>query len=221
MKGGHGDNYYYQLINNVRKFKGICPPPACSGSMTAHIDGVFDEWQGVKPLFRDHRDVMAPRDHRGYGSTQYKNDSGRNDIVFAKVARDDEALYFYVETAKKISLPTDKWMMLLLDMDRDKSTGWEGYDYVINRLALIRDKAVFEKCIDGWTWREIGSLDFQINDKRLELRIPKHLLTHVKIVDGFEFKWSDNMQEEGNVMDFYVNGDVAPSGRFNYYYPGY
>jgi len=26
------------------------------------------------------------------------------------------------------------------------------------------------------------------------------------------------MQEEGNIMDFYVNGDVAPSGRFNYHY---
>ena len=26
------------------------------------------------------------------------------------------------------------------------------------------------------------------------------------------------MQEEGNLMDFYVNGDVAPGGRFNYVY---
>jgi hypothetical protein len=35
---------------------------------------------------------------------------------------------------------------------------------------------------------------------------------------NFEFKWSDNMQEDGNIMDFYVNGDVAPAGRFNYIY---
>ena len=34
----------------------------------------------------------------------------------------------------------------------------------------------------------------------------------------FEFKWADNMQDEGNPMDFYVSGDVAPSGRFNYVY---
>lgn len=26
------------------------------------------------------------------------------------------------------------------------------------------------------------------------------------------------MQEDGNIMDFYVNGDVAPGGRFNYHY---
>jgi hypothetical protein len=33
-----------------------------------------------------------------------------------------------------------------------------------------------------------------------------------------EFKWSDNMQSEGDIMDFYINGDVAPGGRFNYVY---
>ncbi len=26
------------------------------------------------------------------------------------------------------------------------------------------------------------------------------------------------MQEDGNIMDFYVNGDVAPGGRFNFVY---
>ena len=30
-----------------------------------------------------------------------------------------------------------------------------------------------------------------------------------------EFKWSDNMQQE-DPLDWYVNGDVAPGGRFNY-----
>jgi hypothetical protein len=34
----------------------------------------------------------------------------------------------------------------------------------------------------------------------------------------FEFKWSDNMQEDGVITDFLINGDVAPAGRFNYHY---
>jgi hypothetical protein len=33
-----------------------------------------------------------------------------------------------------------------------------------------------------------------------------------------EFKWNDNMQESGNIMDFYVHGDTAPGGRFNFAY---
>ncbi len=33
-----------------------------------------------------------------------------------------------------------------------------------------------------------------------------------------EFKWNDNMQENGDIMDFYINGDTAPGGRFNFVY---
>ncbi|HWK59163.1 MAG TPA: hypothetical protein VNQ80_17605 [Parapedobacter sp.] len=32
---------------------------------------------------------------------------------------------------------------------------------------------------------------------------------------NLEFKWSDNMQQE-DPLDWYVNGDVAPGGRFNF-----
>lgn len=35
---------------------------------------------------------------------------------------------------------------------------------------------------------------------------------------NIEFKWSDNMQEDGNIMDFWLSGDAAPCGRFNYVY---
>lgn len=35
---------------------------------------------------------------------------------------------------------------------------------------------------------------------------------------NFNFKWADNMQQPGDVLDFYVSGDVAPDGRFRYLY---
>lgn len=35
---------------------------------------------------------------------------------------------------------------------------------------------------------------------------------------NFEFKWADNVQKAGDVMDFYLSGDVAPAGRYNYVY---
>jgi hypothetical protein len=34
----------------------------------------------------------------------------------------------------------------------------------------------------------------------------------------FEFKWADNIQADGDIMEFTVNGDAAPNGRFNYRY---
>ena len=161
MKGGHGDNYYYQLIDNVRRFKGVSEPSPPSEPMSAVMDGAFDEWDRVEPTFRDHRNDVAPRDHRGYGSTWYKDDSGRNDIVTCRVGRDADNLYFYAETVNDISASSDKWMMLLLDLDRNKSTGWEGYDFVVNRKAPRDGMAILEKCVGRWKWSEVTELDFQ------------------------------------------------------------
>ena len=33
-----------------------------------------------------------------------------------------------------------------------------------------------------------------------------------------DFKWADNIQVEGDIDEFTVNGDSAPPGRFNYRY---
>lgn len=45
---------------------------------------------------------------------------------------------------------------------------------------------------------------------RMEIRIPRSLLGEFGKSLNIEFKWSDNMQEEGNIMDFYVNGLMRP-----------
>jgi hypothetical protein len=51
----------------------------------------------------------------------------------------------------------------------------------------------------------------------MELCIPRRLLN---LPAGeplnFEFKWIDNVPASGDILDFYLHGDVAPSGRFNY-----
>ncbi len=49
----------------------------------------------------------------------------------------------------------------------------------------------------------------------LEIAIEKSKLNLGRLVD-IEFKWNDNMQKPGNIMDFYISGDTAPGGRFNY-----
>ena len=107
-------------------------------------------------------------------------------------------------------------MMLLIDIDRNKKTGWEGYDYAINRRAPEKGKAILEKCAGRWKWNQAAKIDFQVTGNKIEIKVPKDLIKCDGIIGSFEFKWSDNMQKEGDIMDFYINGDVAPSGRFNY-----
>jgi len=215
MKGGHGDNYYLQMVSNIRRFKGIDPPITPSKPKVVIIDGKFDDWKYVSPRYMAHKGSTIHRDSPGWIGSYYTNTTGRNDFVATKVARNDDYVYFYAETASAISDSSDKaWMRLLIDIDRNKKTGWEGYDFIINRTNPAR-KAILEKSTEGWNWTKVGEIDYAVAENKMEIRIPKSLLD-IKDQVALEFKWSDNMQKEGNIMDFYVNGDVAPSGRFNY-----
>ena len=215
--GNKGDVYYNQLVANVRKFKGMSPIDTTSAAKTINITNSAD-WNDVKPSYIAYRGNTLHRNSPGQGSNLiYTNTTGRNDIVGAKVTRDDNYLYFMVQTDANLSPKTDaKWMRLFIDIDRDKSTGWEGYDFVVNRTSPT-DSATVEKSTNSWSWFPVGKADYSVNGNMLVLKIKRSVLG-IGSALNFEFKWSDNMQEDGNIMDFYVNGDVAPGGRFNYVY---
>ena len=217
--GDKGDVYYLQLVDNIRKFKGMYRQEKASAPKTIRI-GRADGWDDVAPYFASYKGNTMHRRHKGYGGNVYENNSGRNDIVGAKVARDADNVYFYVETADKLTPATDRnWMMLFIDVDRDKTTGWNGYDFIVNRTSPHGKKAVIEKNVGGrWEWEAVGESKFAVNGNKLELAIAKQLMNLTGDDVDIEFKWNDNMQENGNIMDFYVNGDTAPGGRFNYVY---
>jgi hypothetical protein len=55
---------------------------------------------------------------------------------------------------------------------------------------------------------------------QLQLAIPRKALG-LKNGHGavkLDFKWADNLQHPGEIMDFYLDGTVAPEGRFNFRY---
>lgn len=217
MKDGHGDNYYYQMAANIRKFKGVAKPPIFTQNKTISIDGKFVDWKTVSPEFKSHKGNTLERNSAGWGDLVYKNTSGRNDIVASKVTSDNDNLYFFVETANSLSPADDPaWMRLFIDTDRNSATGWEGYDFVINRSSP-GEKATIEKNTGGWDWIKVAELDWKMSANKMEIAVPKAVLKLNEDVN-IEFKWSDNMQAGGEIMDFLLHGDVAPLGRFNYYY---
>ena len=213
-----GDVYYLQLVNNVRRFKGVSKPDVVSPQKSICI-GKEGEWDDVRPYFASYRGNTLHRDHPGRNDTYYVNKTGRNDIIGAKVARDNKNIYFYVETDQPLtSIKDPNWMLLFIDVDRNKQTGWNGYDLVINRISPDNGLVTIEKNIRGkWMWTNVGNGKFVVSGNRLEIEVEKSILGLTDQLD-FEFKWSDNLQDEGNIMDFYINGDVAPGGRFNYVY---
>lgn len=219
MRGGHGDNYYYQMVEGIRRFKGMPPQESASGVKKIKIDGRFPDWQDVKPEYRATRGNTIHRNSKGWGKYVYTNTTGRNDIVSAKVARDSRNLYFYVACAESITQPCSKsWLNLFIDIDRKRQTGWEGYDYMISGHSA-NGKATLLRSDNGWNWSKVADVEYRVDGNSLELVIPRKSLglTRGNAVE-FEFKWVDNMQREGDVYEFYLNGDAAPIGRFNFLY---
>ncbi len=216
--GNYGDVYYLQFVNNVRKFKGMQPPQSVSVPKAISMNNLSD-WEDVLPDYKHYKGNTEYREHKGQGpSLIYTNFTGRNDINRAKVARDVEYIYFYVETAIDLTDKNDmNWMRLFINIDRDKSTGWEGYDYMLNRESPT-DSILVEKSDDNWNWTKVGSAAYMVTDNILEVKISREVLNVFSDSLNFEFKWSDNSITEGNIMDFYVNGDAAPGGRFNFVY---
>jgi hypothetical protein len=215
MQGGHADNYYYQLVNNVRRYKGQPPMPRGTAPRSIRLDGGFDQWREVGPEFIDHRQETLPRDHDGVAGLHYVNRSGRNDLVLLKVARDDTHVYFYARASAPLSPATDSnWMWLLIDADQDAKTGWQGYDFIVNR-DREGGRSYLERCSGDWHWSRVAEVGLHAAGNELQMAIPRALISTSGPLT-FDFKWVDNAQRPGELADFYLSGDVAPEGRFNY-----
>ena len=216
MKGGYTDNYYMQMAQNIRRYKGVRPIPENKGYNRVTVDGDFADWAKVKVEYRDTRGDTAHRDAYGYANIHYTDSTGRNDILMSKVAVDADNVSFYVETAEDITPSTDSnWMLLLIDSDRNSSTGWYGYDILINKNVTDASTSEVLAYVDG-QWTKTGTCSYAVAGNKLELSVAKSLLG----VDGkeitFDFKWADNPSELEDPISLCLHGDTAPNRRFNY-----
>lgn len=221
MKGGYGDNYYYQLVANVRRFKGMTPSEASSLPKSVLIDGKFSEWTAVKPIFKDFQgDVLHRNWLRFDNKIKLINKSGRNDFVESRVIFDNASVFFFVKTAKAISSYTDKnWMMLFINTDQSNKTGWKGYDVAINMQVLSRSRTTVSRWSAG-KWIRAGEAQYQLNGDKMELKVSRSLL-RIGRIPKFDFHWADNIRQTNSLSEFAINGDSAPDRRFNYRYIGH
>jgi len=220
MEGGYTDNYYMQMAQNIRKYKGARPIPKLKGSQTIKIDGDFKNWQKTKVEYRDTIGDTFWRDHPGYGGLHYKNDSGRNDIVTSKVAVDDDNVYFYVETDKPLTSHTgSNWMLLLIDADGNHDTGWYGYDYLINKNVVDSKTTTlmrYSPDTPAEPWSSQAEIKYSYAAKQLEVAVPRKLIGLKGNAFSFDFHWCDNPAELKDPISLCTNGDSAPNRRFNY-----
>ena len=245
MKGGFGDNFYYQAVANIRRFKGVPEIPHAGGKKrTIELDGSFDQWKEVTPEYRGHVGNTIPRDYDGFGRAtktrangahpdfdgngttwkgqegpRYTNTTGRNGLQVMKVCRDQEYIYFYVQTEKTITSPTDpNWMMLLIRTGNPANHTWNGYDFIVNRIPPGKFGAVLEKNNGGWNWLRAADVRFRVEGNQMHLAVPRDVLGLAQDPVTFDFKWLDNIKLPDDLTVLYTDGDTAPSARFRFRY---
>jgi hypothetical protein len=221
QNGGHGDNYYYQMVANIRRYKGAPPLPETSAARKINFDGTFQQWDSVQPEFLPPVEEAAPRDFIGVGGLHYTNNTGRNDFVAFKVARDSHNVYFYARTRNPITPKSDtNWMWLLINTSQNIATGWNGYDFIVDRTVDSDGQAWLERNSGGWNWQKLVPVSVQVVGNQMQVAIPRQALglKTGKSEVNLDFKWADNLQHPGDIPDFYLDGTVAPEGRFNFRY---
>jgi hypothetical protein len=220
MVGGHTDNYYYQMISAIRRYKGVRPLPKPTSPTTIDINASFAQWQAVGPEYRDHLNETLARDEPGASLLlQYTQPAGRNEFVALKVARDARNLYFYARTRQPISAHTGaNWMMLFINTDQRKDTGWQGYDYLINWPPVSDTTTTVKRNTGGWNWQEIGQAQYRVEGCELMITVPRDLLGLQAAPLTFDFHWCDDLHNPGDLEDLLTHGDSAPARRFDYTY---
>ena len=217
MKGGHTDNYYYQLMANIRKYKGMEKPAAAGAPVSINIRGSFSQWDKVSTVFYDHVGDIEHRNSPGQGHAgPYVNATGRNDLTMLKVAYDASSVYFYAETANTLTSFTDpNWMLLFIDMDQNKASGWEGYDVVLNNKVMNSNTSTISWLNKDGTIGKTLDVPYQTSRNKLMIRVKRSDIGQSDKL-AFDFHWADNITKIGDISEFFLNGDNAPERRANY-----
>ena len=199
MKGGYTDNYYMQMVQNIRRYKGVRPQAATIGYNTP-------------ATYYDTRGDIIHRDHNGYGGLHYTDTTGRNDITETKVSVTKKDIIFEVITAEKLTPASDKnWMLLYIDTDTH-STGWEDFDYLVSEGQLLRYDAGAQQ------WQTIAPAVVNPEGNRLTIRIPRKFLHLKGNAFTLNFKWADNPTNPSDIISVSTTGDTAPNRRFRYHF---
>lgn len=220
VKGRYTDNYYMQMAANIRKYKGVRPIPENYGMALPGVAvGDTAAWNRIKTEYRDTKGDITHRAFNGYGGLRYTDNLGRNDIVRTKVAVTADSIYFRVETEGALSQCSDaNWMLLFIDADNDHSTGWNGYDFVVNKSVEGTTVSSVMKCSgEASQWTKSASARIDVSGNVLIVAIARKDLGLNKKDDiTFDFKWVDNARDFDSPIGLATAGDAAPNRRFNY-----
>ena len=106
---------------------------------------------------------------------------------------------------------------MLIDADNNSSTGWYGYDFIVNQSVKDKHTTTLQQYDnEKKEWSYVADLAMRYTDNRIELAIPRQLINATSDKLTMDFKWADNPEELSDPISLCLNGDTAPNRRFNY-----
>ena len=230
MRGGHEDNFYYQLVSFARYYKGVDEPEQPSPPRSINVTSSdFSQWETVLPVYADDAGDTAHRDYPGFGDSglHYTDSSCQDDLCDSRVALDNSSVYFFLSSCSGDWLRGGDGTFLFIGWSQ---TGWFGWQWMVTvqsgRFLLWQHSGNYSQ----WQWSKAGQLQGTVGEAgQLHLALDIELVTAGRPsqpqqsgVVAFEFKWFNLDTAAGYAiaapMDFMLMGDAAPNARFNYYY---
>ena len=214
-----GDNYYYQLMTNIRKLNYSNEVDYVIPTKTIDVSSFnVNQWNSAsiyKDLVEDNMDrYFLNMSKQGY----YEDYSGVNDIAEVAVLVDNNNLYFRITCADNItsySSNTKNWMNILIKTADGGSN--IGYQYVINRMinTSTNESGIFK--ISGTSATAVGMGKVYVLDNVMQVSVPLTTLGLTPQNCRIEFKVADGVVNPLlDILNYYKYGDVAPIGRLSY-----
>ncbi len=222
MKGGYGDNYVLQLMRLNRAYSYNEAKHYKYNKNSINInDNDLSDWNNITSIYKDFNGDALSRNFISSDQKHYlTNDTNRNDISKVYVTNDDKNLYIRVDTVNDLTTRNsdDKCYMNIFINTKKNNDTFMGFDYVINRNQNGNDISI-ERVKDGFktTLLDIKG-KINIIDNVMEVSIPLNALNLDSNNMNISIKVTDNVINQDDPMDYYVNGDSAPIGRLGYSY---
>ena len=219
VQEGYGDNYYCQLVDNIRRYKGILNGEAVTEkSVSVDMSGYHPEdWQGTYTFLNMSTDSTARTDQN------YRMDAPTNFIREFRVTNDDEMVYVMIRTDDDAIVGNDDPSLLnvMIGIEHLEESGFEGFQFLINRYPAAEGKTSVEYSAEGYHFEKVADAAITVDGCYVMLAIPRRAL---KIEEDQSFtlrvKCVDSVQAPENMMDYYVSGEVLPLGRYYCVYQG-
>jgi hypothetical protein len=111
-------------------------------------------------------------------------------------------------------------MQLFIDADQNVSTGWYGYDFIVNYSAkdeFTTTVAKYNGTDNAFSFEVVGEVSYRVKGNQMMIAVPLEMLgvEHPDYMN-LHFKWVDSDSKMTTMEQFYTEGDVAPLGRLNY-----